>query len=283
MTQPTHSASTLPGLHRAAAARGPFTDVFGITHPGHRRDENQDHFMVLELERRVRAPQSSLGAFDGRAGAKATLLMVADGMGGHANGELASAVTVDTIADYAMRHIPIGDGVVPELVRAGFQRAALECQRRMREVATQKGQPTSLGTTLTALYAHHGAVALAHVGDSRAYGLRDGALHQLTTDHTIETAARASGATQIAPRFAHALTNAIGGSDEDPKVEGPSFELREGDRYLLCSDGLTKELSDEAIQEHLARGSAEEIATRLLQSALAGEASDNVTVVVAIV
>lgn len=279
----THSANTLPTLRGATASRAPFRETYGVTHAGCVRDENQDHFMVLDLERRVASPQSSLGALEPRSGAMASLLVVADGMGGHTNGELASAVTLDTLARYALCHVPVGDGVMPDLVQKGFEQAALECQRRMREAAARRGAPLTLGTTLTALYAHPGAAVIAHVGDSRAYGYRDARLHRLTRDHTLGALAGQAEGNEVEGRLAHTLTNAIGGSDEAPFVEGPHFALREGDRFLLCSDGLTDALDDARIEAALAEGSAKEICEGLLDEALEAEARDNVTLLVGIV
>jgi protein phosphatase len=202
-------------------------------------------------------------------------------MGGHTNGELASAVAIDTIADYAARSLP-ADPQASTQAHEGFQAAARECQRRVRAAASRKGAPLDLGTTLTALYAHAGFAEIAHVGDSRAYLVRPGiGMWRLTHDHTLG-ASFESATGQPAEGVAHILTNAIGATEEEPRVEALRVPMAAGDRFLLCSDGLTGSVPDEVLGEVIARATtAREAVEKLLARALETEAEDNVTAVVA--
>jgi len=282
-----HGVTTLPNLRGEHASQSPFRGVFGRTHVGHRRSRNEDHFLVLDVERCVLIRQSSLEVNRGISGTVGSLVVVADGMGGHSNGELASAITLDTLVSYVARSMPMADASVDvqSALRTGFQAAALECQRRMREAAVRKGQPTDLGTTLTAVYAVDRRAEIVHVGDSRAYLLRnDGRLLQLTRDHTV--AGQLSGTGQeITGRFANLLTNSIGGRGEDaPNVDGGPIDLVDGDKLLVCTDGLTKHLDDATIEQTLFHAeTAESAVDALVDATLETEASDNVTAVVAYV
>jgi len=280
-----HGVTTLPNLRGESQRQRPFRSVFGRTHTGHRRSHNEDHFLVADVERCVLVRHSSLEHNEGIPGTVGSLLVVADGMGGHSNGELASAVTLDTLVDFAARSMPTTDAHVDvqAALRAGFQAAALECQRRMREHAARKGHGTDLGTTLTAVYAVGRRAEVVHVGDSRAYLMRnDGRLGQLTQDHTVAGQLGSKGP-EVAARFAHVLTNAIGGgTDREPKVDGGPLELVDGDRLLLCSDGLTEHVDDRTIERLLFEAETAEAAVNaLMDTALQTDATDNITVVVA--
>jgi PPM family protein phosphatase len=143
-----------------------------------------------------------------------------------------------------------------------------------------------MGTTLTAVRSLGRDLVIAHVGDSRAYLLRAGGLHHLTRDHTYAQLLVDVG--QLAPgdvassRHRHILTNALGGSSDDAQVDTDRVQLEDGDRVLLCSDGLTDLVDDEAITRILdGAASSSEACERLVQQALDGGGRDNVTVIVA--
>jgi protein phosphatase len=282
-----HGAETLPNLAAAETPIStPFRDLFGRTHAGHLRPDNQDHYLMLDVERAMTVRGSSLGPTHFRTVSTGTLLVVADGIGGHSNGELASAVAIDTIAEYAAGALPVDPGNIDESARShnGFQEAARECQRRIRGAARRRGAALDLGTTLTALYAQAGVAEVAHVGDSRAYLVRPGVgCWRLTHDHTLGAQLEHSTG-EPAQGVAHILTNAIGAIDDDPRVEALHVPMMPGDRFLVCSDGLTNFVDDAAIDALLvAATSARDAVDRLFERALATEASDNITVVVAIV
>jgi serine/threonine protein phosphatase PrpC len=260
--------------------------VQGTTHVGNVRKANEDHFLVADLWRMVHLRQTSLPTRgDDVVDLAGTLLMVADGMGGHGDGDLASAVTLDAILGYAAYAMPWAKESEEAAQRAieGFANATAHCQERLREVAARKNASQEMGTTLTFAYVSWPDVYVGHVGDSRCYVLRDGKLSQITTDHTLEAQMRSKlGRTGDLSQFHHILVNAVGGGPERPDVEGHRFRLASGDRLLLCSDGLHDEVEDIEIQSLLGSArSAGEACHSLISAALAKGGRDNVTAVVA--
>lgn len=203
------------------------------------------------------------------------LLMVADGMGGAAAGDLASAVTVQT-----MRRIDqTPPGEMLEALAGAIHRANV----KLGEIIDDDPSVEGMGTTVTAMLFDGAQVALAHIGDSRAYLLRDGELSQLTRDHTFVQGLVDEG--RITPDEArtHPHRNLImkvldGRHEVEPDLT--MLEVRPGDRVLLCSDGLTAVLDDAAVRDTMAGGSPDSSALALVTAALDGNANDNVTCVV---
>jgi PPM family protein phosphatase len=200
------------------------------------------------------------------------LYAVADGMGGHRGGEVASQLALETIADlFRKGDVPLADQV-RQANRAVFERSGAD-----RAVA-------GMGTTLTAALVQGDLAHLLHVGDSRAYLLRAGTLRQLTEDHTLVN--RMVKAGEITPEEAevHPHRNVITrslGTEADVDVDEQDVGLLDGDRLLLCSDGLTGMLSEAQIQAILeATTSAQEAADRLVRAANRAGGVDNITVVV---
>ena len=210
------------------------------------------------------------------------LLAVADGMGGHAAGEVASAVVIAALAPLDL--LVDSDHVEDDLVGA-LRRSALTANKQLRDLVA--GDPTleGMGTTLTALLSVGDRLALLHIGDSRAYLLRDSELSQITHDHTLVQTLIDEGRITSEEAATHPqrslVTRAIDGRSAID-LDLSLLEARLGDRYLLCSDGLTGpvpglELLTEALQE----GLPQEATDRLVSLALRGGGPDNVTVVVA--
>ena len=204
------------------------------------------------------------------------LLAVADGMGGHAAGDVASKVVIA-----AMEHLdddtPSGDML--QALRA----AVFDGSEHLREVIRDSPQLEGMGTTLTAILFAGGRLALCHVGDSRAYLLRDGQLSQITHDDTFVQTLIDDG--RITPEEANShpqrslLLRALNGQDVDPDLS--MREARAGDRYLLCSDGLSGVVSEETLAEALKDPDPQATADRLIELALRSGGPDNVTVIVA--
>ena len=209
--------------------------------------------------------------------AGARLVAVADGMGGHAAGEVASSTVIQTLA--ALDEDPAGGDLLDAL-----SRAVIQAIRRCARCPPQDSRYDGMGTTITALLSAGGRLGLIHVGDSRAYLFRDGRLEQLTHDHTLVqdlvdvgriTAEQAKGHPQRS-----LLTRALDGRDSvHPDVS--VREARLGDRHLLCTDGLSSVVSDETIADALRLPDPQAAADRLVELALRGGGPDNVTVVVA--
>ncbi|HYN56165.1 MAG TPA: PP2C family serine/threonine-protein phosphatase [Motilibacterales bacterium] len=208
-----------------------------------------------------------------------TLLVVADGMGGHAAGELASSTAVATLAELDSEDLPTGD------VLTALDDAMLTSAERIAQFIQADPSRAGMGTTLTAVLWRGGRIALIHVGDSRAYLLRDGELSQITHDHTyVQTLIDAGRITAEEARThpkRNLLLRAIDGTGV-PQGETSIREARVGDRYLLCSDGLCGVVTDAAIEAVMAEVSDLTAAvTELVELALAAGAPDNVTAVLA--
>ena len=196
------------------------------------------------------------------------LLAVADGMGGHAAGEVASAAVVESLRAC---DIVAGPGELLEVLARGVTAANAEVARRVAEDPARLG----MGTTLTAMLWSDGQAALVHIGDSRAFRLRDGVLRRLTEDHVMGNLV--SNAGELAP----VLTRYLDGRPD----RSPDLGLREfwpGDRYLLCSDGLSPIVADLAICEVLAAAvNAAEAVRQLVALAEEAGGPDNISVIVA--
>lgn len=205
-----------------------------------------------------------------------TLLIVADGMGGHVAGEMASATVTAIIAG-----LPIADS---DDVLTQLANAVDEAQLEMRHIIAERPDFQGMGTTVTAVCWQGDRASLAHVGDSRAYMLREGQLLRLTKDHTyVQTLVDAGQITQeeaATHRRRNLLIRAIDGVNT---VE-PDLSIREvypGDRIMLCTDGLSGVLRDSEIQALLARSDPPGAVTALVDAAIERGAPDNVTCVVA--
>jgi PPM family protein phosphatase len=224
----------------------------GRTDPGRVRRRNEDAFVI-----------------------DPPLFAVADGMGGAQAGEVASRLTAAAFREYHE-----ADGLPPdERVQAIIQ----EANRRIYERAHADSGFSGMGTTVTAALLLGGRVTIGHVGDSRAYRIRDGALEQLTDDHSLVGDLMRSG--RLTPEEADAhpqrsvITRALG-TDPEVDVDTVTVDVRAGDLFLLCSDGLTTMVADEDILGILAAApTLDDAARELVRAANTGGGEDNVTVV----
>jgi serine/threonine protein phosphatase PrpC len=207
------------------------------------------------------------------------VLAVADGMGGHAAGEVASAIAIETLADLDGPARESEDG------EAELRDAIARSHDRIAAMIAANEARTGMGTTVTALLWNGVSFDLIQIGDSRAYRLRDGELHQVTHDQTYVQMLMDAGRLdpdEVATHPARSLLlQALGGGDQpDPAVD--HLDARPGDRWLLCSDGLSGVVSDQTIASILQdTPSRAEAADALVSRAIGGGAPDNVTVVVA--
>ncbi len=235
--------------------------------------------MVLRLRYAARSDVGMVRPGNEDSGyAGSWLLAVADGMGGHAAGELASAMAVASFAEVA-------DARLGEAEALSVLGDAVDLSSdRIADVISREPQFQGMGTTFTGLAWLEDRLALVHVGDSRAYRYRDGELTQLTKDHTYVQTLVDSG--QITPEEAatHPRRNLIMRAIDGIHTVEPDLSIRDlqsGDRYLLCSDGLTGVVGADVIAREMATGEPTGVVTRLVDLALEGGAPDNVTVVVA--
>jgi protein phosphatase len=281
---PLNVDSTTPVTHGALTPR-----AFGITDRGRVRPTNEDQFLVAELSKAMRIRQTSLVEPKLHVGEeRGHLYLVADGMGGHRAGETASALTVTAIEQFMLNSFkwffpPDESGV--QKVLAAFQAAIGHADAHVMAEAAEHPELSGMGTTVTLAFHLGSQVCLVHVGDSRGYFYRDRELQQVTHDHTLVADLLRSGAIQPedAARhpYRHIITNVVGGEQVGVKVEAHAFEVKAGDRLLLCSDGLTEMLSNAAIAHVLGTTpDPQEAATALVAQANDAGGRDNVTVLI---
>ncbi len=264
--------------------------AFGITDPGKVRPSNEDQFLITELSKAMRVWQTSLPEPKLQVGEdRAHLFLVADGMGGHRAGERASAIAVAAIEQFTLNNFRWffnTDNSGAQKVLMQFQMALSQADAQILEEATANPELKGMGTTLTMAFQLGAQLCIVHVGDSRAYLYRDGQLHQLTKDHTLVAEMVRAGAIRKDEAASHHLrnviTNVVGGPSLGVKVEARAFQLQAGDRLLLCSDGLTEMVNNDAISATLDADPVPESAARaLLKQANDAGGRDNITVLVA--
>jgi protein phosphatase len=276
----------------AASERKPFDeeiDVYGLTHTGKVRPDNQDHFLICALRKQMVVNRTSLPQPERLGGGPerlAFLAMVADGVGGGAKGEVASRLALEAVTQYVsgtMRcYYATGSEDDLEFTRS-LEEAALQCSAELRRQGEEDPDYQGMATTLTLFLGVWPKAYLLQVGDSRCYLYRDGDLRQITRDQTMAQELMDIGVLKPADapgtRFARTLSSSIGGRMTDPVVT--RLQMTWGTVLLLCSDGLTGHVSDERIRERL-RGmtSARQTCEDLLQDALDAGGTDNVTIIV---
>ncbi len=277
----------IPAANSAAAALG--VRSYGLTDQGRMRESNEDHFLIAEMARILWVRQSSLpqpGTQHGRN--RAHVLVVADGMGGHQAGEVASALTVETIEAFVLNLLKRFSNLQAtdeQAVLKDFQDALRQADARLFEEAAHHPEWAHMGTTLTMAFVSGRALFVIHAGDSRCYLFRAGQLLPLTLDHTIAAEMARRGI--IKPeevrshQWRHVVTNALGGNEAGVQVDVRKADLQPGDVLLLCSDGLTDMLPDDRIASVLAEESEPQSACRrLVDEANAEGGRDNITCIV---
>jgi len=206
------------------------------------------------------------------------LLAVADGMGGHAAGEVASSLTIASMAKLDSE--PPGGDMLAELASA-----VAAANTRLQEMIIANPAVEGMGTTLTALFWSDGHAAVCHIGDSRGYLLREGELYQITHDHTLVQSLVDEGRISADDVSTHPQRSLLLRALDGRSVAEPDLSVHDGqagDRYLICSDGLSGVVSDETLRETLATVEDPEAVTRqLIELALHGGGPDNITCIVA--
>jgi protein phosphatase len=264
-------------------------DVYGLTHPGKVRKTNQDHFLICSLRKQVQVHLTSLpglAQLPVLAERLAFLAMVADGVGGSAAGETASRLAVAAVTRYVasgMQCYYAAQGQEDEAFHAALQDAAMKCHDELLAMGQEQPELAGMATTLTLWLGLWPRAYLLQVGDSRCYVLHDGELTQISRDQTMAQELVDAGVLARAEagrtRWAHTLSSAIGGRQTAPIVT--RLDPQWGNVGLLCSDGLTSCVPDERIRERLrAMTSARQVCEDLLQDALDGGGTDNITIIV---
>ncbi len=240
----------------------------GLSDVGLTRAHNEDYFEVDPRHR---------------------LFVVADGMGGHSHGEVAAQIAVQAIHDF-IEKTDDRDTTWPSVTDSRLKRhsnllkmAVRLAHDRVMGAIREDGSLSGMGTTVVGLLLEGTTAAVAHVGDSRVYRLRDGRLDQLTQDHTWVHEQVMAGFLSKEQARSHPLKNVVTralGGENDVVVDVREVEVQPGDLYLLCSDGLTSMLGDADIRERLASGrDLHEICRTLINDSNARGGIDNVTVV----
>ena len=272
-------------------ASGIQVDAHGATDIGRARHDNEDQFLVAALHKVVEIAATSLPAeyrtrFD--SGARALLLLVADGVGGSAYGGEASSLTLDTIVHYvtnSMRCFYRLDEQVQQDLLEELAHSVQASHAAVRAEAERARGRASMATTLTMAHVLWPRAYVVQIGDSRCYHLRGAGLRRLTRDQTyaqdlLDRGALTAAEAELSP-LSQVLTHAIGSGDAELRPEIGQVSLETGDALMLCTDGLTKHVTDATIAEILGCAtSARAACDALVAAALTGGGSDNVTVVV---
>jgi PPM family protein phosphatase len=256
---------------------------FGISDVGRRRENNEDRFGVADLTRKV------IGVYDNhvtpdlichKIGTSGSIFVVADGLGGHEKGEVASQLAVEGTVQYLF-DMKDGYKCPGKWLNAAIQYAHMN----IRELSKDSDGPKSMGSTITAIHLGQGTMTVAQVGDSRAYSFRDGKLKLLTEDQTLVGMLQKRGLLTNAQAqnhpSKHVILQALG-QDREICAEIYSHRFQDNDYLLLCTDGLSSYVDHETIEEILSSSlDTPTHCQRLIDAANANGGLDNVTVVLA--
>ena len=271
-------------------------EIFALSDQGHVRDANEDSYAVFRMGRVLERMMSSVPEADlpSRFEESGHLMIVADGLGGHEAGDVASRTALVTAMRLIFRSpkwaLKLDDPATRGAeIREMISRARgylAHVHADLRERAAGDARLAGMGTTFTGAYAVGVDLFVLHVGDSKAYLLRAGDLQKITHDHTVAQEYADQGVIAqedvATHRMHHVLTRAVGGPDENLQGDMHHLTISHGDRLLLCSDGLTDMAHEDEIAAILARASRSEEACRALVAlALERGGRDNVTVIVA--
>jgi serine/threonine protein phosphatase PrpC len=263
-------------------------DVFGLSHTGKVRAQNQDHFLLATIHKRVQIVQTNLTEQqrlpmeDARL---AFIAMVADGVGGAEGGEEASATALEVAMQYMARSTDCyyqADGSDEQFIHA-LQDAAMRSHQAVIDRAREVAEGRPMATTLTLWMGVWPFYYLLQVGDSRCYLFREGELTQISRDQTIAQDLLDQGvftrAMAARSQYSNVLSSAIGGDEAVPVVTRMRADWKS--IHLLCTDGLTKHVSDDTIRERLSSmTSSRQVCEQLLEDALAGGGTDNISIIV---
>jgi protein phosphatase len=266
-------------------------ELGAMSHPGKVRPFNEDHYLIAAFERGMRALLTSLpeGEIPHHYADTAYGMLVADGMGGAAGGEVASRTAIRALVELVLRTPDWIMNLNEELANAVLRRMnqrIKETEAILIEKARKDPGLAGMGTTMTIACSLGDRLVVAHVGDSRAYLFRKGRLYRLTCDHTVAQALAdvgVIGSEEVASHpKRHLLTHVIGAKGGTALADLNSLRLSDGDQLLLCTDGLTDLVEEDAIAQALAiERPAADACSALVEQALAGGGLDKVTVVVA--
>jgi serine/threonine protein phosphatase PrpC len=264
-------------------------DLFGLTHRGKVRRENQDHFLVATVHQQVLIHGTSIPEPEQlplRGERLATIVLVADGVGGGAAGGEASRLAIESITRYVsstMRCFHAVEASHEQAFHDALRAATREAHVSVRAEAAARGIE-SMATTLTLALAVWPWLYVTQVGDSRCYHFRDDTLRQVTRDQTLAQSLVDRGILEperlAHSPLAHVLSSAIGAAEAAPEVS--RLGLSRGSVLLLCTDGLTGHVSNDELEQHIrSMGTSEQLCRTLLDLALDRGGYDNITILAA--
>jgi serine/threonine protein phosphatase PrpC len=267
-------------------------DIGGATHQGHVRENNEDSYLLIRFGRSLERLATNLDEhlLEENYSLTGYGMLVADGMGGMAAGEVASRLALSTLIELivdttdwtlALKRDKDVMTVLDRMTRRFFQ-----IDKILRDEAARDETLDGMGTTLTVAGMLGTDLVLGHVGDSRAYLLRGNTFRQLTTDHTLAQALIDAGVASsndpTSRSMRHVLTAAIGSLDERVEPQVQRFRLSPDDQLLLCTDGLTEMVEDELIADVMREAKSVQSACQtLIDLALSAGGTDNITVALA--
>lgn len=261
-------------------------DFDARTHPGKVRPTNEDHFHVIQVGRYLRTLASSLPAGEVReeTDEPGYAFTVADGIGGHAGGEVASRLAITMLMECVLQTpdwILSHEDELLAKVMVRFSRRFQTVNFALRTMAEGEPELRGMGTTLSMAASRGNDLLVVHIGDSSVFLVRRGKLHRLTREHSASQL-RPDPDVKDGARLRRVLTRAIGLTETGGEPDLLHYKLADGDRLLLCTDGLTDMVSEDAIARELERApSATAAGQSLLDLALERGGRDNVTVIVA--
>lgn len=264
-------------------------DVFGLSHQGRVRTENQDHFLIASIHKAMSVlysslPERSLGEL--RSPSRGYVFMVADGVGGVPGGQEASRTALDAIVDYVLRTMDLYVQMDPDLepdFLADLVRSVERSHAAVQAAGEADEERAGMATTLTMVCIRWPRGYLVHLGDSRCYRLREGRLELLTRDQTMAQAMVDAGALSEdqarRSSLKHVLYSAVGATRAEPYTL--STDVRLDDVMVLCTDGVTKHVTDDELREALlGMESADTTVRQLLDLVLERGGSDNATLII---
>jgi len=282
--------SAIDTLRCHSAASPVHVDLSALSHPGLVRERNEDTFLVVRGHRGLEVLTTNVGdaSMPPRFGINAFGMLVADGMGRMAAGDVASRLATQTLVALVLRTpdwIMLTGTQENDAILARMAERYRRVDSALREEATVNPRLSGMGTTMTVAFNLGADLFLCHVGDSRAYLLRGGELQRLTRDHTLAEALADVGAIPtnevVKHQFRHMLTRYLG-APKPVKADVQQMQLADGDQVLLCTDGLTEMLEEAAITGILREAkTADEACQALIAAALKQGGKDNVTVALA--
>jgi serine/threonine protein phosphatase PrpC len=284
-------SNTPSGQFEASVSSQVQVDLAALSHAGNVRPNNEDHFLTVRFDRSLQTLATNMpeGLVPKQFEDVGYGMLVADGMGGAASGEVASQLAVSMMVNLVLKTPDwIMKGSEPESKRVMERMAdrVRQIDTLLQDLADADPSLAGMGTTMTLACSVGREMILVHVGDSRVYLYRDGHLDQLTHDHTVVQRLLESG---IIGREAakthhsrHVLTRSVGGSGTEVKADCQEVALADRDQVLLCTDGLTDMVDDATIAAILSKSdSVQDACQALIEKALKNGGADNVTVALA--